>query len=315
MGYTQHSNTESSKVIHINSEDAHKNLSTTTDTYFQFFMDNAIICPLNQRMLVSLHSAIIPYSFYNIRSGLNDIIPLIVGLAGSEVYHNITIPEGNYTSGSLKSTIQALIRTVSLDNTFTVTYNRTTMKFKYSIGADSTRDGYVAFDFSHSPNTGHIELGFRKNEVSDRIFIATPLVSTNVVDVNGSIHGLYIRTNLTQQGSFDSHTKGFNTILGKIPINENFGSVLFFHPSDSNHKVLIQTTEIHTLTIRLTDEKNRLVDLNGLNFSFSIKIDFTFAKKEKPPEIPIRYIEKRKEHKINKNPYHTKTQEEKLRHK
>ena len=315
MGYTQHSNTESSKVIHINSEDAHKNLSTTTDTYFQFFMDNAIICPLNQRMLVSLHSAIIPYSFYNIRSGLNDVIPLIVGLAGSEVYHNIIIPEGNYTSGSLKSTIQALIRTVSLDNTFTVTYDRTTMKFKYSIGADSVRDGYVAFDFSHSPNTGHIELGFRKNEVSDRIFIATPLVSTNVVDVNGSIHGLYIRTNLTQQGSFDSHTKGFNTILGKIPINENFGSVLFFHPSDSNHKVLIQTTEIHTLTIRLTDEKNRLVDLNGLNFSFSIKIDFTFAKKEKPPEIPIRYIEKRKEHKINKNPYHTKTQEEKLRHK
>ena len=35
-----------------------------------------------------------------------------------------------------------------------------------------------------------------------------------------------------------------------------------------------------SLTIRLTDERNRILDLNGLHFQIAVAIDFVYAKKK-----------------------------------
>ena len=37
---------------------------------------------------------------------------------------------------------------------------------------------------------------------------------------------------------------------------------------------------IDTLTIRLTDERNRILDLNGLHFQVAIAIDFLYGKRK-----------------------------------
>ena len=150
------------------------------------------------------------------------------------------------------------------------------MKFKYINSSDSQD---LKLDFSRRDDTAHIESGFNKEELSSAIVVAG-IESSNVIDVNGNIHSLFIRSNLSQLGSIDSSSGGFNTILGKVPISTNFGGVLFFKPNNNTHKILNNSNHINFLTIRLTDERNRLVDLNGLNFSLSIQIDFVYHKPE-----------------------------------
>merc|ERR1711969_352254 len=59
-------------------------------------------------MLVSLLSATIPYSFYNIRAGVNDAMKFTVATlsGGSSSDCSFTIDAGNYTATSLRTTLQ-----------------------------------------------------------------------------------------------------------------------------------------------------------------------------------------------------------------
>ena len=120
--------------------------------------------------------------------------------------------------------------------------------------------------------------------------------------MNGSIHSIFVRTNLTSKSSIDSQTKSFSTILGKIPIDTNFGGVLFFNPRDNTQKILLDTHIINILTIRITDEKNRNLNLNGLNCNLSIMIDIVnktdFIKKDNRRTQEI-YLENKNKERIN----------------
>ena len=81
MSYTLSSGNLASKILYINSEDASQYLATklnsdgTTSTlncYFNYTIKENIEVPANQRAIISLNSATIPYSFYNIRTDVND---------------------------------------------------------------------------------------------------------------------------------------------------------------------------------------------------------------------------------------------------
>eukprot|EP01050_Picozoa_sp_SAG11_P061987 SAG11_NODE_41525_length_192_cov_1755.569892_1_plen_64_part_11 len=60
------------------------------------------------------------------------------------------------------------------------------------------------------------------------------------------------------------------------------GSIIFHEPQNSIHKSLIQVPSIKFLTIRLTDDRNRLVSLNGLHFSVAIMFEFVSLKSHHP---------------------------------
>ena len=289
-GYAIDTNTQNSKVVHINSLDATTVLQTDSTSYFSFVLEENFKCPTNQSMLISLHSATIPYSFYNIREDVNNVIPfkVQVGSVWSSVQIQ-KIPKGNYSANSLAKQIESALTAsnTGLNGDIKVTYDRSTMKYLYMCNpADHNR---FTFYFDDQLNTAHIELGFSKNALPSPID-NVGLTSENVCDVNGNIHGIYVRTNLSLDGSYDSLTKGLSTILARIPIDVNFGGVLFWQPQNgSAHKIQIQQPYVHTITIRLTDERNRLIDLNGLNFQVSIQFDFVYNKESTPIPIPLRY--------------------------
>ena len=95
-----------------------------------------------------------------------------------------------------------------------------------------------------------------------------------MADLNGGIHSLYLRTNLPVISSMDSATGGVSQILAKIPIMSGPGSIIFHEPQNSVHKSLIQSRSIRFITVRLTDDRNRLVSLNGLDFSVALMFEF-----------------------------------------
>lgn len=277
MSYIIDTNTDSSKIIHLNTADADTYLQTGLTTYCQFNLDTPIEIDKQHSALISLNSAIIPYSMYNIRVGVNN--ELGYRFIADNFGEVIQIPQGNYTITTLATTITGLLNAVgSLSGTYTMSFDRTTMK--YTISSSVTE---IYLDFNLTDKSIHIEMGYGPFDRSNGISSAG-VISPNVCDVNGSIHSLFIRTNLTSKSSIDSQTKSFSTILGKIPIDNNFGSVLFFNPRDNTQKILLDTHLINIITIRITDEFNRNVDLNGLHMNLSILIDIVnkkdFIKKE-----------------------------------
>jgi hypothetical protein len=299
MSYNLSSNTMSSKILYIDSRDADNYLATKLrgdgitqvdlTSYFQYVLKENIEIPLNQRALISLNSATIPYSFYNIRLGINDILTATAKNTGSGATIgplDFTIPPGNYTAYSLADIIINQINNGNLQDagnniTFALSmvFNTDTQKYQYTITTTEANPISLTFNFQDKDLISpHIEMGFPANDFTFTSGQPTQN-SQNVVDINGSIHGVYIRTNLVSTGTLDSQNGTFSNILSRIPINVQSGGIIFATPNNQTHRSIVDIRAINMLTIRLTDERNRILDLNGLHFQIAIAIDFIHAEK------------------------------------
>ena len=211
---------------------------------------------------------------------------------------------------------------VTMASTITMGYDRDTQKFQFSIvplvGSANSGDGrIVIFNLSHGQNAQthfDVEIGFDSETASSSVFFKhdgtnqtagsvilsgvsdalvfdptanrTYLESTNIADLNGSVHSLYLRTNLPIISSMASLTGGTSQILAKLPIDVGPGSIIFHEPKNSVHKSLIQTQGIKYITLRLTDDRNRLISLNGLHFSVALMFEFVSLKNYIAPIDP-----------------------------
>ena len=87
--------------------------------------------------------------------------------------------------------------------------------------------------FEDSIRSCNVETGFRP--LNHKFFSDSALAirtSQNVIDINGSIHGVYIRSNLVSKGTLDSQNGTLSNILARLPINVQSGSS-FLEPSPS----------------------------------------------------------------------------------
>ena len=321
MAYITDTSTPASKVIHLDSKHAHIFHQKDVDgneltSHFMYHMNEAVLCPEHLSMICSLHTATIPYSFYNVRHNVNNTIILnYVDNEGSQSgIYKVVLPSGNYTALSLQNSfLEVLLATpaflaspwatnqfrfyklglngkfaVHLINPFlsstvpyrlTMTFDLTRLRYKFS-NSSSVLSGLTFYwntQTSDGKSTANDLFGFR-----DDVNIFVPYSSTGflhvssdkVIDMNDEIHGLYLRTSLTTDGTLNAETGIFSNILSRIPVTCNAGGVIFHTPNNSSHKLQISLPVIKFITIKLTDEMNRVLDLNGLNFQISIQIDF-----------------------------------------
>ena len=111
-------------------------------------------------------------------------------------------------------------------------------------------------------------------------FEETFLLADDAADVSNSVRSLFIRTNLSSTSILDSHIGGgFSNILCRVPINTTPGNIINIQPVNGNvHKLLLKVKDITNISMRLTNQKNRTVNLNGLDFDVSLKLDFIETK-------------------------------------
>ena len=175
------------------------------------------------------------------------------------------------------------------------------------IDADSTQD--VWFE-----DNGTTQLGGNSDAIgtNNTLFTATPnnrdgywdgtdgaFNRFSVIDILSSIRSLYIRTNLTTSSVLDSSVGGgFSSILARVPIDVSSGGIITISPSDGAiHKLLLKIKEISVISVRLTDQKNRIIDLNGLDWDLSLQFDFI--------EAPVNKVPKDKRLQIEQDKYNT----------
>lgn len=298
-----------SKIIYLDSRDADTYLATNNkgdnmSSYFQYVLKEELLIPDELNCLISLNGATIPYSFYNIREDVNDKIDFEIVEEGTlnTGSATLTIPAGNYSAISLGNYLEAEMPNQIFTGTtysfnFTCDYQPDNQKFLLGIagaGLDAGKVLAITLKFETGSNAethARIELGFKARDV-----LITPTtqeadrLSDNVIDINGSIHGVYIRTNLVSSGTLDSQNGTFSNILARIPIKVQSGGIIFSEAQNNTHKSLVDLNHIGALTIRLTDERNRILDLNGLHFQLGIQIDFI----QKIEPIPLETKESRR---------------------
>ena len=110
-------------------------------------------------------------------------------------------------------------------------------------------------------------------------FLITPayyMFSDDCVDMTNSIRSLFLRTNLSTTSVLDSHIGGgFSNILTRVPINTEPGGVISVRPVDGDvHKLLLKVKAITDISITLTNQENQVINLNGLTFDISLKLEF-----------------------------------------
>jgi hypothetical protein len=262
VGYHATHETQASKMVFLDSVDCRQ--STELTSHYSYSFKDAIETARDEAMLVSLSSASIPYSFYNIRAGVNDLLH----------YNNtlsITVPPGNYSANQLAKKLVSLFASETPAITATASYDKVTQKFTFA---------------SQAPLTFHFEedkVTSIKNEIgfvgfSGATSVTPSSVSTSAADLNGSVHAIYVRTNLATKSVMESQTGGISDILAKIDINTDPGGVITLDPNQVSHESLIHTAGIKHIEIRITDERNRLLDLNGLHSQLAIRFRFVDTK-------------------------------------
>ena len=274
--------THSSVVLHLDSRFATKFLETGLSTNFIYDLVEPIEVPDHETCEVSLYTATIPYSFYNVRPGVNDQLKLKVG---SEAEKVITLTPGNYSATGLKAELQRLVSAIpATPNThpklrqvvFDTTYSRETLKYSFSASGSNMGNDTLSIDFMTAKGL----FGFKVTSTGYIVFNGTSsngprtLNSEICIDINDSIHGLYIRQNLTTKSTLDNENGTFTNILARIPINTNPGGIIFHSPANTTHHATASLRVIQSIGIKLTDDANRAIDLNGLHFQISLLISF-----------------------------------------
>ena len=289
-GYHQTHETQPSRIMFLNTKDAQ---IYGNKSHFSYVFGEGMETSSNEGVLVSLVSASIPYSFYNIRQNVNNRVSYKVSNFDGSSDHtgSLFVPPGNYTATSLASDLKDLFEDASfpLACSVTVTHSKITQKFSIQVLEKNDTNGRkLTLLFNTSGNTDLLaqELGFDLSQdvatshspgslSAERI----PIVSSLVVDVGASVHAVYVRTNLSTKSVLDSQTGGISDILTKIDINTNPGGLITLDPAQATHESLIYTKSIKDIFVRITDERDRLLDLNGLDLQIALKFRFVERRK------------------------------------
>jgi len=114
----------------------------------------------------------------------------------------------------------------------------------------------------------------------------TFIFADDAADMTNSIRTLFLRSNLTTNSILDSFVGGgFSNIMCRIPINVSPGQVINVRAADGDvHKLLLKVKEFTSIHLRLTNQRNQPINLNGLNFDVALKLDFIENQRLAMPE-------------------------------
>ena len=283
-------NDVTSIIIHLDSRFATNQIENDSAGYplttnYTYTLVEGLPIPDSKICEVSLYTATIPYSFYNVRAGINDTFEIRAAmLTNIEHTETFTIPSGNYSANALKSMFNTLQKAAtnptiqSMD--FVITYYRETIKFDFDMITDVPNLEVLRVNFINCASM----FGFRHNNHNyDFNYSTTHTRSSEIcVDISDSIHGLYIRQNLATKSTLDNEAGTFSNILTRIPINTNPGGIIFHNPQNSTHRAITDLHSIQTIGVKLTDDNNRSIDLNGLHWQMSLLITLI----DRPPFTP-----------------------------
>ena len=240
---------------HINSIQIFLNSRYATETVG----DNTANCiyylpvieiPDGHHIYLSLQNANIPYSFYSITSFDNTFIFGLVAGPATTYY----VEPGNYTITQLIGVIQA-----AMGASYTITYSSITSKLLIT---------HSTSNFIIYASTINHALGFSKT--TDTESTANLLYSRDCVNVN-QIRALNIEINFPTYNVNIAQAYNQN-ILATIPVYVAPFSIITY-TNNNNFRTNLYVNKLDQIQIRILDNENRLVDMNGVQYQMTLQLD------------------------------------------
>lgn len=205
---------------------------------------------------IDLLAANIPMTMYNVNSS-NNIVYFNDG-----VNQAVAIPVGNYDIFDLVTQLESSMNAVS-GITFTVEYSLVTMKL--------TITGSAPFYYTFSNTTLSMAsvLGFNNvNTASNTIQTADNVVNLSVP--------IYLKLVISELGSTTKSTNSYDNATFVVFTNVNNSEVQSYNNmSNYRQRVKVLNDNIQTISVKITDHNNRIVNLNGSHWSIMLGLNYT----------------------------------------
>lgn len=250
-----------SKLIKIDSSKCERYFNSF-QTNFSFTIDPTISVLTDEVIIYSLINAWIPYSFYAINQ-YNQYLDIQMCFNNIVTNSTFIIPSGNYN-------VYDLAKVIALSNNrLSITYNKINNTYTFIYTSPSAND-YLTILFStglNSHRSSYKLLGFSE---SDEKFMANTSYVSGMLLMN-DIAYFQIKSDLGNSDNIitgDEHT----SLLEIIPISSEPLSYISYAPYQPN-KFMLHNNSLTEIKIALLDNYGRDVDLNGISFLLTIKID------------------------------------------
>jgi hypothetical protein len=206
------------------------------NTIFTVQLVSAIECAEDEEIHAQLISAEIPNSAYNVSSAVNNNTIIY------DANQTFTFPAKNYDP-------KELLRVMNDDATFpfTVTRDKYTNKLTFT---NNTPDSHT---LNWTSSLARKLLGYGE-----------------AADETVAIHSFFIKSDLAS-GNVLSTRAGNSTTLQKISVDVNGFGIVYLNQQDYRTISVLQKPSVSFITFRLTDQNDNLLDLNDINFEFSLQ--------------------------------------------
>ncbi len=242
----------SSIVLHIRSKDADQ-LTENYNTHLSINLINPINITKNQEAHISIMSVEIPYSFYNISAELKNNTLVY------DTSNTLTITSQDYSVYELRDFFNA---DTSFSAIFTTTYDiqKNKLSFKNITGSSHTID--------LSGSLINKVIGFDET-TTDRTITAGSTLQSDFVCNLATVHSILIKSSMGQANVLSTRA-GNSTTLQKISVDVNSNGIIYMNQQDFRQVSVSQSNVIDLITFELTDQNNNLLQLQNVNFEFSI---------------------------------------------
>jgi hypothetical protein len=206
--------------------------------------------PDGHHIYLSLQNATIPYSFYSISSFDNTFIWGLVGDPPTTYY----VEPGNYNITQLVDVIKT-----AMGASYTITYSSITSKLLIT---------HATHNFIIYASTINHALGFSKT--SNTTSTANLLYSRDCINVN-QIRALNIEINFPTYNVNIAQAYN-NNILATIPVYVAPYSIITY-TNNNNFRTNLYVNKLDQIQIRILDNENRRVDMNGVQYQMTLQLD------------------------------------------
>ena len=233
------------------------NFENSTDSNFTYTFPN--LDKSKQFDHVAVLPASIPKSYYLVQSGFNTF-----NLLENATSVPITLTPGNYNRNSLATSIKTLLNANSPNGwIYNITFNNINTTFDngtyyFTVTGNSSQPSFVFTTGMYEP------LGFNANITYQ--FSANSLSSINVPNLS-------IETTLFIHSDICQNKEGDNVLQEVYDTGQStFSYIIFLNPIPMEYSKPMPNSTSNTFSFWLTDENGNIVNLNGVNFNFTVMV-------------------------------------------
>ncbi len=227
--------------------------SKSDNEYVYYIPSNSILGDSQEHIYLSIQSAIIPNSFYNINKYNNT---LIYSMDSNNIKQSFSLPLGNYNIKEVVNYFNSNFLG------FTTTLDKQTNKLSFQ------NTSYLNFKF-YSESTIYNVIGFSNGLIyhSEGGYLA----SRNCINLN-SIQYINVKINISTN-NITKYNFNDKNIICSIPVNVSPNGVLNYM-NGNDFKINTFKNNITEIIIGFTDQNGNTIDFNGVQWSMVLQMDF-----------------------------------------